>query len=53
MWYYGGNCLLLVELNVNSVEPGAVEGGPDPRVRIRTLRSGSDVITSDAIEIDT
>jgi hypothetical protein len=48
---FRGGCLLLVELNIDSVEPYSAEGVPEPFVRKRTLRSGRDVITGDVIEI--
>jgi hypothetical protein len=48
---FRGGCLLLVELNIDSVEPYSAEGIPEPFVRKLTLRSGRDVITGDVIEI--
>jgi hypothetical protein len=47
---FQGGCLLLVELNIDSVEPCSAEGVPNPCVREGALRSGGEVIT-DAIEI--
>jgi hypothetical protein len=45
------SCFLLIELNIDSVERYSAEGVPDPRVRIRALRSGGEVVAGDAIEI--